>query len=446
MSSDVAIKISDISKYYQIYDKPLDRLKQSVFRGRKKFYKEFKALHNVSFEVKKGETVGIVGRNGSGKSTLLQMICGTLTPTFGSISLTGRVAALLELGAGFNPEFTGRENVLMNATILGLSAEEINEKYDEIVDFSELGAFIEQPVKTYSSGMYVRLAFSVAINVDPEILIIDEALAVGDEMFQQKCYAKINSLREKGTTVLFVSHSASAIVELCSRAVLLDQGESVYEGEPKIAIALYHKLINAVDEAKVKIRNEIIARGEELLFISDQTENEGCVEKDKSIRLTPFYDSEFISKNAIEYVINSVEITNPMIKTLNNVHVNNLVHGEEYIYSYDVRFFDTVRRAQYGMLIKTVTGLEIGGAIYPSVSKYITEVAEGKNVSVSFQFKCLLNPAVYFMNAGIQGENGNTFGYLHRLIDTLVFRVLSDTGLESTGIVDFDFVSNVAEK
>ncbi|MCK5663435.1 MAG: ABC transporter ATP-binding protein, partial [Thiotrichaceae bacterium] len=174
MSSDVAIKVSNVSKHYQIYEKPLDRLKQSFFRGRRQYYTEFRALDDISFEIKKGETVGIIGKNGSGKSTLLQMICGTLTPTSGDIKLNGRVAALLELGAGFNPEFTGRENVYMNASILGLSLQEIDDKYDEIASFADIGEFIKQPVKTYSSGMYVRLAFSVAINVAPDILIVDE--------------------------------------------------------------------------------------------------------------------------------------------------------------------------------------------------------------------------------------------------------------------------------
>ena len=224
MCSDIAIKVSNVSKHYHIYDKPLDRLKQSLYRGRKKFYKDFKALEDVSFEVKKGETLGIIGRNGSGKSTLLQMICGTLTPTNGSIKINGRVAALLELGAGFNPEFTGRENVYMNAAILGLSKQEIDDRYEDIEGFANIGDFIEQPVKTYSSGMYVRLAFSVAINVEPDILIVDEALSVGDMNFQAKCMTAITRIQENGTTVLFVSHDIGTVKSLCSRGIYLDAG------------------------------------------------------------------------------------------------------------------------------------------------------------------------------------------------------------------------------
>ncbi len=224
MCSDIAISVKNMSKFYQIYDKPLDRLKQSVFGRRKQYYKEFRALENVSFEIKKGETVGVIGRNGAGKSTLLQMICGTLAPTVGDVEVNGRVAALLELGAGFNGEFTGRENVYMNAAILGLSKKEIDDKYADIVAFSNIGEFIDQPVKTYSSGMYVRLAFSVAINVEPEILIVDEALSVGDINFQAKCMTAINRIKENGTTVLFVSHDIGTVKSLCSRCVYLDSG------------------------------------------------------------------------------------------------------------------------------------------------------------------------------------------------------------------------------
>ena len=232
MSSEIAIKVSNICKYYQVYDKPIDRLKQTLFGGRRQYYNEFKALDNVSLEIKKGETVGIVGRNGSGKSTLLQIICGTLEPTSGVVEVNGRVAALLELGAGFNPEFTGKENVYMNAAILGLSREEIEERYDEIVRFSEIGDFIEQPVKTYSSGMYVRLAFAVIAHVDADILIIDEALAVGDAFFTQKCMRFLRNFMEKGT-VLFVSHDTGSVVNLCSKAVLLTNGMVADTGSPK---------------------------------------------------------------------------------------------------------------------------------------------------------------------------------------------------------------------
>lgn len=232
MSSDIAIKVENLSKCYHIYDKPRDRLAQMFFWGRRQYYREFWALKDVSFEIKKGETVGIIGRNGSGKSTLLQLICGTLAQTTGTIQTNGRVAALLELGSGFNPEFTGRENVYLNASILGLTPEEIDARYEDIVRFADIGDHMEQPVKTYSSGMYVRLAFSVIAHVDADILVIDEALAVGDAVFTQKCMRYIRNFREKGT-LLFVSHDMNSVLNLCKDAVWLDHGNIRRQGAAK---------------------------------------------------------------------------------------------------------------------------------------------------------------------------------------------------------------------
>lgn len=224
MSSNIAIQVEELTKSYQIYANPKHRLLQMLFRGKRQYYKDFSALSNVSFEVIKGDSVGILGHNGAGKSTLLQLLTGTLTPTFGTIKTNGRIAALLELGAGFNPEFTGKENVYMNATILGLSKKEIDEKYDSILKFSDIGDFIHRPVKTYSSGMYVRLAFSVAVHIEPDILIIDEALAVGDIRFQMKCLKYMEGLKQQGTTILFVSHSPEQVKRFCNKAIWLDKG------------------------------------------------------------------------------------------------------------------------------------------------------------------------------------------------------------------------------
>lgn len=238
MSSDVVLKVNNFGKRYEIYEAPHHRLFQTLFRGRKQFYKEFWALRDVSFEVRRGECVGIIGRNGSGKSTLLQIIAGTLAPTTGEVEVNGRVSALLELGSGFNPEFTGRENVYMNGAILGLTKAQIDKKFDEIAAFAGIGDFIEQPVKIYSSGMYVRLAFAIAINVDPDILIIDEALAVGDAFFIQKCMRVIRKFIET-KTVLFVSHDTGTVLNLCNKAILLEHGMVRMIGEPKDVAALY---------------------------------------------------------------------------------------------------------------------------------------------------------------------------------------------------------------
>lgn len=239
MSSEVAIKVENLSKCYHIYDKPRDRLLQMLVRSRLQYYKEFWALKNVSFEIEKGETVGIIGRNGSGKSTLLQLICGTLTPTSGSIQTNGRIAALLELGSGFNPEFTGRENVYLNGSILGLSKEEIDARFEKIATFAEIGEFIDQPVKTYSSGMFVRLAFAIQANVDPEILIVDEALAVGDAQFVHRCMLRFHELQRRGTTIILVSHDSSSIKRLCDRAFLLKSGQLVLHGDSTKVVDAY---------------------------------------------------------------------------------------------------------------------------------------------------------------------------------------------------------------
>lgn len=237
--AEIAIRTRGLGKCYHLYSEPMDRLKQSIFRSRRKYFREFWALRDVSLEVERGETFGVIGANGSGKSTLLQMVCGTLQPTEGEISVEGRISALLELGAGFNPEFSGRENVYLNAAILGLSREETEEKYPKITKFAEIGDFIDRPVKTYSTGMLVRLAFSVQVAVDPDILIIDEALSVGDIFFQQKCMRRMKSLRDQGATVIFVSHDLTLVRDFCGRALYLKQGQMKYLGGSRRAIQCF---------------------------------------------------------------------------------------------------------------------------------------------------------------------------------------------------------------
>jgi ABC-type polysaccharide/polyol phosphate transport system ATPase subunit len=237
--SDVLIDVRNVSKCYHLYDRPQDRLFQSLFRGRKKFHRDFWALKDVSLEVKKGETVGVIGRNGAGKSTLLQLIAETLTPTQGSVRVHGRIAALLQLGSGFNPEFAGRENVYLNGAVLGLSRAEIDRRFGEILDFAEIGEFIDQPIKTYSSGMVVRLAFAVSVCLEPDILIVDEALSVGDMLFQLKCFARLKKLKENGTSILFVSHDLSTVRSFCDRAIYLKKGEVAASGNVNDVVKLY---------------------------------------------------------------------------------------------------------------------------------------------------------------------------------------------------------------
>jgi len=239
MSSEPAISVKNLGKCYQLYARPSDRLKQFLWRGKRRYYRDFWALHNIGFDVMPGEVLGIVGRNGSGKSTLLQLVCGTLTPTDGEVLVRGRVAALLELGSGFNPEFTGRENVYMSATIAGMKQQEITARFDEIVDFSGIRNFIDQPVKTYSNGMYVRLAFAIATSVDPDILVIDEALSVGDGAFARKSFNRIMQMRDAGKTILFCSHSLFQVESLCTRAIWLDNGKIMAEGDSASVVAAY---------------------------------------------------------------------------------------------------------------------------------------------------------------------------------------------------------------
>ena len=243
------LRVENVSKQYRTYTRPADRLKESLTRGRLRRHKEFWALRDVSFELAKGTTVGIVGPNGCGKSTLLQIIAGTLEPTHGDVQHEGRIAALLELGAGFDPEFTGVENIYMNASLLGLSRRQTDAVFPQIERFAEIGEFLYQSVKTYSSGMYVRLAFAIAASVEPDILIIDEALAVGDAVFQHRCLRRIKELHERGTTVLFVSHDAAAVRALCSRAILLKAGSIVADGKPADVLNRYQQIIMEREKA-----------------------------------------------------------------------------------------------------------------------------------------------------------------------------------------------------
>ena len=240
MSSDIAISVKNITKTYRLFGHPGDRIKQALTFGRVKFHKEFTALKDVSFEVRKGETVGIIGKNGSGKSTLLQLICGILKPTSGSVTVNGRISALLELGSGFNPEFTGRENIYFQGAIMGLSEEEMDARVDDIIAFADIGEFIDQPVRTYSSGMFVRLAFSAAVHCEPEILILDEVLAVGDMMFQRKCFESLKKLLiKKQPAVIVVSHDIRQIQNFCSRAILLNKGSVILSGYSSEVCKLY---------------------------------------------------------------------------------------------------------------------------------------------------------------------------------------------------------------
>lgn len=464
MSSEIAISAENLSKCYHVYQKPSDRLKQllvprikrALNRTSRNYYDEFWALNEVSFEIKKGETVGIVGRNGSGKSTLLQVICGTLNQSRGQLSTHGRIAALLELGSGFNPEFTGRENVYMNAALLGLSKVEVDARYDDIVRFADIGNFVDQPVKTYSSGMTVRLAFAVAINSDPEILVVDEALSVGDELFQRKCFSRIAAIKELGATILFVSHSGGTVVELCDRAILMDAGENIAVGEPKRIVAQYQKLLYAPTDMRQQIRETIrhsndvnsrigkgasgvSAKALESTGVHQRIPNPTDSAEPSNDLAAGSFDPHLVPSSTVEYESQGAVIESAKILTLDGRQVNNLIRGETYRYCYDVRFHQHVANVRFGMLIKTVAGVELGGAVSASsIQDALSYVGPDSYYQIEFNFRCILNPGVYFLNAGVVGNINDAETYLHRLVDVSMFRVLNIANSLATGVIDFN--------
>jgi lipopolysaccharide transport system ATP-binding protein len=432
LASDVAISVHGLGKCYRIYDCPKDRLKQALFRGRRQYFREFWALRHVSLAIRRGETVGIMGRNGCGKSTLLQLVCGTLAPTVGQIQIDGRIAALLELGAGFNREFTGRDNVYTNAAILGLSHDEIDARYQDIVAFAELGDFIDRPVKTYSSGMYVRLAFAVAISIEPDILVVDEALAVGDEAFQRKCYSRIRAIQERGGTILLVSHASGVIVELCNRAVLLDRGELLLSGRPKTVVNKYHKLLYTPPDQLASLREEIRHFREAADGSYPEAETLSARPKDGSSSAR--FDTEMKSRSAVLYTSRGAEIIDPRITTVAGQQVNILVPHEEYEVRYRVRFTKSAFRVIWGTTIKSMLGADLSGMTVPRVPE--DYLPAGTEVEVAFRFRCELMSGVYFANVGVHGIVDGHEGFLHRMADALMFRVLEGSNVSTVGIVD----------
>lgn len=449
--TDVVICARNISKCYQIYDTPRDRLKQLVMprlqrmagRTPARYFRDFWALKDISFEIRKGESVGIIGRNGSGKSTLLQLICGILMPTTGTVETNGRISALLELGSGFNPAFTGRENVYMNGAVLGLSTKEIDARFDSIAAFADIGEFIDQPVKAYSSGMQVRLAFAVAINVDPQILVVDEALSVGDELFQRKCLSCIEAMKHRGVTILFVSHYGVQVIDLCDRALLVDSGELLVSGRPKHVIGQYQKLLYAPEQRRNEIRAAIVASVHS--SFSQQPESfEQALPKTKETEPHEFYDPHLKPQSTIALEPKGALIEQPKVIALDGKQVNNLRRGQSYRYCYRVGFERHATRVRFGMLIKTVSGAELGGAVSASnAQSAIPDISAGTVVEVEFRFQCSLNPGIYFLNAGVVGVEGGEETYLHRLLDACIFRVLPESAGTSTGIVDFECIHEV---
>lgn len=459
MSSELAICVEGLSKSFPVYDKPLHRLLQmlSVRSAKHRWYREFQALKKIDLSIYKGETLGIVGRNGSGKSTLLQLICGTLEPSVGTVRVNGRIAALLELGAGFNPDFTGRENVLLYGTVLGLTRQQVESSFDDIVAFADIGDFIDQPVKAYSSGMYVRLAFAVAINVTPDILVVDEALSVGDEAFQRKCFARINRMRDDGATVLFVSHSAGIVTQLCDRAILLDRGELLVDGSPKFVVSRYHKMLyvpaDRADAVREEIRSEVesVGNSHDPHFSSADREDAQLVDASSATaRAVPaaaedWFDEGMEPKSTVRYDARGARIVQPHVETLDGRKVNVLRAGHDYVYVYRAEFEVDAAAVRFGMMIKTVTGVELGGATTSLPEQAVPQVLTGQLWEARFRFRCLLDAGTYFFNAGVQARLGEEEVYVDRLIDAAMFRVMPQPERLATGLVDFCVGSETSE-
>lgn len=435
----IAIRAVGLAKTYRIYDRPIDRLIEGATGQRK--HREFQALHPLDLVIERGQTVGIVGRNGSGKSTLLQLIAGTLQPTTGQVEVYGRVAALLELGSGFSPDFNGRENVYLNAQVLGMRRHEIDARFRQIEAFADIGSFIDQPVRTYSSGMLVRLAFAVAIHTDPDILIIDEALAVGDEAFQRKCYSRIEAIKSQGATILFVSHAASSVISLCDRAVLLDSGERLLTGAPKLVVGSYQRLLHAPPEKRLGIRSEIVEMdgcrmSAEENVLSDQSIGEiEAMDEAPGCEFPPIgawpvpaeerLDEDLINPSCVEYMPLGAIISGWRLLNDRGETVNVLVPGRRYRLVYSVCFEQTAQQVEFNMTLKSVEGIALYGASSHGLTGFLPQIDAGTVVEVEFTFDTKLLPGLYFFNVGcqavVEGEAERRF--LHRVLDAGAFRI-----------------------
>ncbi len=443
-SNDIAIRITNLSKCYQIYDTPRDRLKQFVAprlqrltrQPSKQYFREFWALKDVSFEIKKGETVGIIGRNGSGKSTLLQIICGTLSPTSGSVETHGRIAALLELGAGFNPEFTGRENVYMNAAVLGLSQEEIDARFDAIAAFADIGEFINRPIKTYSSGMVVRLAFAVQSQIDPDILIVDEALSVGDAKFQAKCFERLRQLKENGTSILLVTHSSEQIVTHCTNAILLNDGIQLVSGAPKLIVNHYMDLLfgkeKKVPESPPTIPN-----------------NAPALSAVKTAH--PLNNSEDIffshpGYNPYEYRWGdgAATILDFYLATDDDLYPSAVATGQTMRLGISIKFNSDIARPIFGLVIKTKEGLTVNGANSETLecTDFQSLFQAGTIIHAEASFKCRLAPGDYFISIGIATRQGEEYTPHDRRYDAIHLVVRPHT--QFIGIADLELKLSMA--
>ena len=440
-----AIKVDNVTKVYKLYERPIDRLKETLRPGHKEYHRKFYALNNISFDVEEGQFVGIIGTNGSGKSTILKIITGVLTPTQGEVTVNGRVSALLELGAGFNMEYTGIENIYMNGTMMGYSRQEMDAKLPEILEFADIGDFVYQPCKTYSSGMFVRLAFALAINVDPEILIVDEALAVGDVFFQAKCYKKINEIRESGTTVILVTHDMGTIIKYCDKVVVLNRGKFVDEGDPGKMVDLYKKILAGQFSEedlegigqKADFADQLLkeAEGTADAGVENSAENKNTKTSSKET-LTSSVNSNIagevwmdkLSTNAqqLKYGNGAADIIDVGIFDHKNELSNLLLKGRSWTLKIKVRFNEQVKDPIFAFTIKDSKGTEITGT-NTMVEGCDTGVAEAGDVVVAtFEQKMDLQGKDYLLSLGCTGFVNGEFVVFDRLYDVANLTVISD--------------------
>jgi lipopolysaccharide transport system ATP-binding protein len=469
LPAGLAVRAEGLSKCYRIYNHPRDRLLQALWgrdrRGRpKQFYQEFWALQALSFELGRGQTLGVVGRNGSGKSTLLQLLCGTLAPTTGTVQLRGRVGALLELGSGFNPEFSGLENVFLNASLLGLSQAETEARLDQILGFADIGTFIHQPVKTYSSGMAVRLAFAVQAHVDPDVLVVDEALAVGDELFQKKCYAHLERLKEKGTSILLVTHSCPAIIQHCDQALLLHRGKARMLEEPAKVTITYQRLINASDadwDAALPGTGELNQQGSSAGHNALQSPTPGSGAegahtrssgRDRHSQANSWFDPHLQPQSTEVYPAHGAQIIDAWIERARagggngaaGEQVNVLPFGEDFVVCFRYSASTTLHQVSLACHIASHTGQRISGQSLPACvgspgNPELLTLTAGAEWTVSYPFKGGLWPGLYFIGGGIltfagpeQGANpGKSF--VHRVVDFRALRILEQTPVNVIG-------------
>lgn len=413
--SNIAISVNNVSKMYKLYDNPMDRLKESLGLSRQKKYKEYYALNDVSFQVGKGETVGIIGTNGSGKSTILKIITGVLNATQGEVAVNGRISALLELGAGFNMEYTGIENVYLNGSMIGFSKEEIDAKLEAILDFADIGDFVYQPVKTYSSGMFVRLAFAVAINIEPEILIVDEALSVGDVFFQAKCYRKFEEFKKMGKTILIVSHDLSSISKYCDKVVLLNRGKKLAEGQPKEMVDLYKKVLvgQAGNEEDL---NQLVE--EQLSDIGAQPDEPSA---DAAHWERPFE----LNPQQLEYGSKKAEIVDFTFRDAAGNYTNTIEKNTIFEILIRVKFHEKIQEPIVAYTFKNIHGTEITGTNTMYEQQDIGQRSAGDEIVVSFKQNMNLQGGEYLLSLGCTGYHDGEFTVFHRLYDVCNVTVVS---------------------